>query len=317
MLSYLRVFKDAEVQGVGLRSAWHVLVGLVGLVQLGCHSPPRAQFPSVASALSHLEKQTSCSRAVQGEANLVVSAPLYKQTGQLLYKAEAPDRLRFDLYSSFGITLSTLSSDGRDFALYNLDQKSFHYGPAKTCNIERFTRVAVPPFALVELLRGRPPVLSHRPEQASIEFKSSLFSRGRYVIEVQGTHQSEQRLELEVPVEDWEKPIGEQRLRLSRVRVDQAGDLLYEVELAGHRPAVVAPNVLSVEEREMGILPYPPSGPDCAAEIPRTIAFSVPGTGATLTIENKEVFHNPPQVPGAFRQDVPHGVKSLFSDCSD
>ncbi len=303
--------------GPAYRGAQLLACALLVCALFGCHSPPKAQFPTVDSALSRLEEQTSCSRAIQGDANLVVTAPLYERTGQLLYKAEAPDRIRFDLYSSFGVTLSTLSSDGRHFALYNLDQKSFHYGPAKTCNIERFTRVSVPPFALVELLRGRPPVLSHQPQNASIEFKSRLFSRGRYVIEVQGTHQSEQRLELEVPPEDWDKPLAQQRLRLSRVRVDQAGELLYEVELEGHQRAVRAPNVLSVEEVEMGIPPAPSSGPECSAEVPRTVAFSVPGTGAKLTIVNNEVFHNPAQVPGAFVQEVPQGVNSVFSDCSD
>lgn len=297
-----------------LMGAWALLLGSVSA---GCHSPPTAQFPTVEAALVRLSEQTSCSRAIQGDASLIVTAPLFKRTGQLLYKAEAPERVRFDLYSSFGVTLSTLTSDGVNFSLFNLDEKSFFYGPAKTCNLKRFTQVAIPPFALVELLRGRPPVLEHQPEGAKIKFKSRLFSRGRYVIEVQGEHQASQRLEVAVPIEDWEKPLHEQRLRLLSVRVEQAGELLYEAELSEHYSVSRAKNQLSPEELEMGIAPILPSGPECSSEVPRKIEFSVPGSSATLTIENHEVFHNPGQVPGAFTQELPQGVRTQFTDCED
>src|SRR5690606_24327685 len=147
------------------------LLGLVLAHQtLACARAPEAKFPTFDSALARLQSQTDCSRAVQGEAGLVAQGTLFKVRGKILYLAEAPEQLRFDLYSSFGVTLSTLTSDGKKFGLYSLDQKAFWYGPSRTCNIERFTRVAVPPFALVELLRGRPPVLSHRPEDVSFRY---------------------------------------------------------------------------------------------------------------------------------------------------
>lgn len=300
--------------GQRLMGGWAIVLGSVAA---SCHSPPAAQFPTVEAALVRLGEQSACSRAIQGDARLVVSAPLYQRTGQLLYKAEAPHRVRFDLYSSFGVTLSTLTSDGTNFSLFNLDEKSFFYGPAKTCNLKRFTQVSIPPFALVELLRGRPPVLEHQAEEAQIKFKTRLFSRGRYVIDVQGEHEASQRLEVAVPLEDWNKPLSEQRLRLVSVRVEQAGDLLYEARLSEHYSVQRADVELTPEEVEMGVPPLAPSGPECSAEIPRKISFSVPGSSATLTIENNEVFHNPGQVPGAFTQELPQGVRSQFTDCED
>lgn len=290
---------------------------IFALLLLGCHEKPLAQFPTADSLLSRLYEQTNCSRAVQGDATLVASGALMKVRGKMMYMAQAPDKVRFDLYSEFGVTLSTLTSDGEKFALYSLDQKSFWYGPARTCNIERFTQVSVPAFALVELLRGRPPVLEHGAGQVDIRYRTPLFGRGRYVVDIVGEHSASQRLELGIPREDFAKPLKEQRVRLLGVRVRQGGRLLYEVALDGHAPKGRADAKLSQEEIEMGIPPLPPSGPECRAELPGKLTFAVPGSGYELTIDNENVAHNPPMAQTAFTQRIPSGVRSRYSDCSD
>lgn len=290
---------------------------LLAALQGGCAAAPRAQFPTVQDALAQLKSQTDCSRAVQGEAALIVSGALLKLRGKMLYLAQAPESVRFDLYSDFGVTLSTLTSDGEKFSLYSLDQRSFWYGPAKTCNLERFTRVSVPPFALVELLRGRPPILAHKGESARLRYARPLFRKGRYVVEIEGENGARERLEIGIAPEDFEKPLEEQRLRLLEVEITQRGDLLYRVELSGHAPARRADAVASEHEAEMGISPPPPSGPACEAEVARRLEFSVPNQGYKLIIESDEVKHNPALSPGVFRQSVPAGVRSQRSDCSD
>jgi hypothetical protein len=234
-----------------------------------------------------------------------------------MYMVEAPEKVRFDLYSEFGVTLSTLTSDVEKFALYSLDQRSFWYGPARTCNIERFTQVAVPAFALVELLRGRPPVLEHEAGQAEVRYKAPLFGRGRYVVDIVGAHAASQRLELGIPQEDFQKPLDEQRVRLLGVRVRQGGRLLYKVALDGHSPQERAESELTQEEIEMGIPALPSSGPECHAELPGQLTFAVPGSGYQLTIDNQKVAHNPPIARTAFTQRIPSGVRSQHSDCSD
>lgn len=290
-----------------------VLVSL----QSGCAAVPSAQFPTARDALIQLKSQTDCSRAVQGEATLIASSALLKIRGKMLYLAQAPESVRFDLYSDFGVTLSTLTSDGEKFGLYSLDQRAFWYGPAKTCNLERFTRVSVPPFALVELLRGRPPVLAHQPNAARLRYARPLFARGRYVIDIEGENAAHERLEIGIAPEDLEKPLSKQRLRLLSVQVTQGGELLYKVKLSAHAPAQRAPSAVSPEEAEMGILPPPLSGPECEAEIPRQLEFSVPDHGYKLIIASDEVAHNPAISPGVFQQDIPAGVTSERSDCSD
>lgn len=290
---------------------------ILAALSCGCAAAPSAQFPRASDALSQLKSQTDCSRALQGQATLTVSSALFKVRGKLLYLAQAPESVRFDLYSDFGITLSTLTSDGEKFSLYSLEERAFWYGPAKTCNLERFTRVSVPPFALAELLRGRAPVLAHGPEDARLRYSRPLFSKGRYVLEIEGDHSSKQRLEIGVAPEDLEKPIEQQRLRLLSVEVTQEGELLYKVKLFDHAPARREEVSVSAEDAELGIAPAPPTGPMCTSEVPRRLEFAVPSRGYKLIISNEEVFHNPPISPSVFQQDVPPGVRSKRSDCAE
>ena len=230
--------------------------------------------------------------------------------GSVLYKAVLPDKLRFDVYSPFGVMLSTLSSDGRDFALYDLRQKQFLKGPANTCNVARFTRVPLPPFALVQLLSGEAPVLVHEPRAASIEWSS--WSK-EYRIRIPSKHEATEEIRLEIVDQDWDKPWQKQRLRVTEVRVEQKGVELYAAELKDHQPAQTAPPRVDEDGLEP---PVPPSGPACSAELPRGIRINVPETSQDLVIRNEEIVHNPPLSPGDFVQSPPGGVSVRYASCS-
>src|SRR6187397_2977280 len=112
---------------------------LVGSLFLGasvaCHGAPASQFPTGAAALDRMRATLACSRGIQGEAELDYFGEEGRVSGSVLYYASLPDRLRFDVISPFGVTVSTLTSDGKDFALYDLSNKSFLYGPATSCNV--------------------------------------------------------------------------------------------------------------------------------------------------------------------------------------
>ena len=290
-------------------------IGPLTLLLGGCYGAPRTPLSSARSALDRLQEQTSCSRAVQGEASLAFSGEGRRLRGKVMYLAEAPARLRFDVFSPFGVTLSTLTSDGERFSLYNLQERSFLYGPAETCNVQKFTQVPVPAEVLVELLRGRPPVLEHAPEQATIRFRRRFLAGGRYEIELFGANQTHEQITLGLFPEDFDRPPEQQRLRLLGVRVEQAGRGLYEVTLSGHRPAQRASQEPTAEEVAMGVSPLPPSGPACDAEIPGKLKVYVPQTGYELGIDNQEVFHNPPLSAMSFQQNRPSGVSVHRSTC--
>jgi hypothetical protein len=249
----------------------------------------------------------ACSRGVVGESKVDYFRERSRVRGDLLYTAMLPEHVRFDVVSPFGAILSTLTSNGREFALYDPPHRDFLRGPANTCNLARFTQVPIPPFALVELLRGEAPVLVHEPSGARIDWGS-----GHYVVRVSGKYRAEQEIHLEPRPDDWSRPWTEQRVRVLEVRVEQAGYELYQVELAGH--AAVRRAAPRVDPDGLGP-DIPPSGPQCGAEVPMRLRMRVPDTDRDLLLQNREIYHNPPIVSGTFEQTPPKGVRSRYSPC--
>ncbi|HSC89841.1 MAG TPA: hypothetical protein VLC09_21340 [Polyangiaceae bacterium] len=292
------------------------LLGLVALsaLALGCRSQPKARFPTAERALARLAEQNACSHAVQGEASLAFSGDGRRLNGTVLFMANQPESLRLDVFSSLGATITTLTSDGSTFGLYNLPEKSFVYGPARTCNVRRFTQVPVPPRSLVGLFRGLPPVLES--QKTSIRYDAPWFSPGSYVLGLDASN-AHQEIRLGVHPDDYEQPVERQRLRLLRVVTKRGDEVLYEVDLRGHAAAQNAPISQSEEEKAMGVPPPEPSGPPCQAELPRETRFYVPASGYQLSFQTKEVWHNPPLTPATFQQPVPGGVTLQESNCSD
>lgn len=290
-------------------------VALAALFAAGCHAQPSARFPTVDSAIARLRTQAHCSRAVQGEASLSFVGDGRRLNGRVLFLAAAPDRLRLDVYSPFGVTLSTLTTDGKRFGLYNLEEKSFLMGPPTTCNVERFTQVPAPPSALVELFRGQPPVLKHDAAQTEIRYSQPLFGRGYYQLEVRSNADSTQLLRIGVHPDDFDLPLEKQRLRLLRVEVTQGSESLYQVDLSGHATVHSAVIEQSAEEKALGLPPPVPSGPNCDAELPRNMRFFVPTSGHELSFKTEEVWHNPVLGSAVFEQEVPAGVTASESVC--
>ena len=255
-----------------------------------------------------MREAQACSHGVRAEGKIDYYGPNGRLRGSLLYLAAAPERVRLDVYSPFGATLSTLTSDGERFALYDLRQRTLTVGAANTCNLQRFTQVPLPPSAFVQLLRGESPVLVHAPSAASLDWDS-----GSYLIRIQSRHQAEQEIRLVPPEADFLLPWSQQRLRVIETRVRQAGVELYRVELGGHaRSQTAAPHV----DPDGLEPPIPPSGPRCQAELPRTFRFVVETAGHDLALSNSESVHNPPLVPGAFAQTPSPGVRQRESPCN-
>jgi hypothetical protein len=270
-------------------------------------SPPPSRFPSAQAALERMRATGACGRGLKGEAKLTYFGDGGRVRGSVLYLTELPDRVRFDVVSPFGATLSTLTADGRNFALYDLREKQFLHGPANACNLARFTRVPIPPHALVQLLRGEAPVLVHSPDSATIDWKS-----GRYVVRIPSKHQAEEEIQLEPVDEDFGLDWRMQRVRVLGVRVVQAGVVLYRAELAGHRARRTSAPLIDPDGIDPPILP---SGPECSAEVPSRIRLEVPGSEQELILSNVEVVHNPPLAPGVFEQRPPGGVVVRYSPC--
>jgi hypothetical protein len=256
-----------------------------------------------------MRASVACSRGLTGEGSVDYFGDEGRVRAKTLYVMARPARLRLDVISPLGGVLSTLTSDGQNFAFSDLRARQFLTGPADECNLEQALKVPVPPEALVQLLTGQAPILVHRPEQARLSWES-----GAYVLRIDSEYRAAEEVHLVPRDEDWERPWQEQRLRVLEVRVSQQGLVLYEARLDDHRAASTAAPRVDPE----GIEPeVPPSGPSCNAEVPRKVRFIVPGAGRDIVFIQREVHHNPPLVPGLFQQQPPAGVRVRHSSCGD
>jgi hypothetical protein len=283
-----------------------------GLLGLGCGRAPLFRFQSPDALLGQLQKQTNCSRAVSGEAKVFFRGDGRRLAGSVLYLAAAPSNIRFDLISPFGATLATLTADERDFALSDLRERRFYYGPARTCNVQKFTRVPVPPRALVETLRGRPAIIVHDRAATEFNFLTPWLGTPHYRIVLKGEHQTEQILKIGVHPADSARPLAEQRLRYLGSEVWQAKAQSYAVSLSQFHGVSLKPPTEAEDPLDVKL---PPSGPACEAELPGRVQFKVPSTRYEVTFDHTEQWHNPPLPPAVFEQEAPPGVQSLLSNC--
>ncbi len=284
----------------------------------GCElPPPGSQFPSADDALARMHAGHDCSVGLRGTAKV----DLVTKKGRIKTEVDLtvinPESVRFDVTTPVVFSqLYTLTSDGKDFKFADQEQRTFLYGPAKQCNLARFTQVPVPPHALVSLLRGEAPVLVHSKEQARIRWHGG----GYYELLLDSKHAAAQEIRLEVPREDFQKPWQEQRVRVTYVRVSQNGRDIYRADLSNHRPATTADPLIDEDFPDESVAP---SGPACNAELPHTIRFRVPNTKDDVVFdyddkdEKSKPRWNPPLVPGTFTQPVPGGMREQFVDCKD
>ena len=287
-----------------------LVAALFACLSTACAAPPPAsRFPNAQAALDRMRASSSCSRALTSDAKIDYFGDAGRIRGRLLYVVAVPDKLRLDVVSPFGATVSTLTSDGHQFALFDLRQKQFLRGPANACNLGRFTHVPLPPAALVQLLRGEAPVLVHTPSAATIAWES-----GEYVVRIQSTRDATEEIHLQPLSQDYTLPYAEQRLRVTEVRVLQQGIELYRAQLVGHRAAKMSGPRLDPDGLDP---PTPPSGPHCEAEVPGRLRLQVPDGDQDVILENVDATHNPPLDPHVFEQAPPGGVDVRYSPCSE
>ncbi len=275
--------------------------------------PPASVPPGPEEALGRTREERACSRGLQGEGSVDFFEGDQRVRGNVLFMAMAPASLRFDAYSPFGATLSTLTSDGERFALFDIRQKAMLRGEASSCNLARFTRVALPPHVLIQLLRGEAPVLRHQPGAATLDWQGALFGDGVWRVEITGDAQTTETILLAPSPEDWALPWQQQRLRVTEVEVRQAGVPLWRATLDDYRRVDTA----AARTDPDGLTPpIPPSGPQCRAEIPMALRLEVPDGDRDLVLHQKKVQHNPPLLPGSFEQGTLPGIAEHFTSCA-
>lgn len=275
----------------------------------GCGTPPPAsQLPNARAALDRVHASQDCGLGIQAAAKIDHFGKGGRVRGDLLMFGVWPERLRMDVVSPFGVTLATLTSDGQKFALSDLREKRFYFGPASACNIARLTTVPMPGHVLVSLLRGEAPVLKHEATNATIEWSG----KGYYVIKIASTRNAVEEIHVVPHPQDFAKPWDQQRMRVLDVEVKQEGVTLYHAILDEHQPAAMAQPRVDPDGIDP---PTPPSGPTCAAELPRKIHVEVPGKDEDVRFRYENVTWNPPLIDGLFGQPIPGGVEVVRVTC--
>lgn len=287
-----------------LVSSLSLLIGLVGCVK----SPPASQFPDASAALGRMKATYACARGVQGEGKLDHMNKAGRIRGDVMLMAVDPDRVRFDVISQFGVTLATLTSDGRHFSFFDMKNKAFLEGPPDPCNIARLTQVRMPAHALVRLMRGEAPLLVHEPDAPTLEWDGD----GYYVVRIPSRHAARQVIHLQPHPDDFDLPWNDQRVRVRFVSVMQREYVHFEASMSDFESAKTMPP----REDELGLdPPIPPSGPACRAEVPRRIHVQVPYTKDDMRFRYEEVGLNPPIPQGVFTQPMPGGVRRQHVQC--
>lgn len=276
----------------------------------GCgHAPPTSQVPTARAAVTRIHATQDCGIGIHASAKIdSFNVKDGRVRGDLLAFAVWPDKLRLDIVSPFGVTLWTLASDGKLFSVNDLRAKRFFTGPPSACNIARLANVPMPGHVLVSLLRGEAPVLKHADADESIAWDGG----GYYVITIKGNNGSVERVQVEPHPEDFALPWEKQRLRVLDVQVEQQGIVLYHAKLSDHRASG-----MSVPQVDPAMIdpPVPTSGPQCTAELPRSIKVEVPGKDQDVLFRYDDVKWNPPLPDGVFSQPIPGGVQVVPVNC--
>ncbi len=285
------------------------------LLLCGCpgRPPPASPIPDARSAIDRMRMTAAGCNGVQAAAKIDHFGKEGRIRGDLLLMVTMPASIRMDIVSPFGVSLATLTSDGTAFALADLRDKRFYVGPASACNIARLTTVPIPPYVLVDLLRGQAPVLKQRaPVEQSMSVRWD--SGGYYVVRVLGTVDAEEEIHLEPKDEDWNLPWQQQRLRVLDVLVKQRGVIIYHAELSDHSSAPMAKPRIDADGIDPPIMP---SGPTCTAELPRKIHVEVPSLQEDVQFRYDTVTWNPPLPQGVFTQMPVAGMPTTPVTCSD
>ena len=280
------------------------VLAFVALTGCGAHPPP-SQFPTADAALQRMKDTYACARGVQGEGKIDHMGDTGRIRGNVMLMAVDPANVRFDVYSPFGVMLATLTSDGREFAFFDMRDKQFLVGPPDPCNIARLTQVRMPAHALVQLMRGEAPLLVHQPAASTIQWSGSQ-SSGYYVVTIPSSNEATEILHLTPVPQDFDLPYAKQRLRVLRVIVKQRDYVHYQADLSDHVVATTMPPRQDPDGLDPDI---PPSGPPCRAEVPRRIHFVMPNTGDDMQFRYEDAGLNPPLVDRVFEQNVPGGVQ--------
>jgi outer membrane lipoprotein-sorting protein len=188
--------------------------------------------------------------------------------------AERSGRLRFETLSPFEQPLSTLVSDGKQFALYDLAKKRYYHGPATPQNISRLLPIRMRGQDIAQLLMGEPPLIAPAPSGFAVDRCKSAYEL-TYLLPASKAQQT--------------VSFDAERLVPVRTRLTVDGKLAWEITFEDHREV---------------------SG----ARIPHKIRYVAPADQVDLLVLYTDVTLNETFEPDLFVIPPPRGVEIIPLD---
>jgi len=109
--------------------------------------------------VEHIEREESKIHSVKGQARLKIDSPEQKAVVELLVAARLPDSMHLELLDGLGRPLRIFVAHKGRFALWDLENNSFHRGLATQNNLARFLPLYFSPQELCKVLLGKAPRL--------------------------------------------------------------------------------------------------------------------------------------------------------------
>ncbi len=117
-------------------------------------------LPDAAAVIKATAAPRAKIRSISGGAKVDTFTPQGRARVREVVVAERSGRLRFETLSPFEQPLSTLVSDGKKFALYDLGKKRYYSGPATPANISRLLPIRMRGEEIAQLLLGEAPLIA-------------------------------------------------------------------------------------------------------------------------------------------------------------
>ncbi|MBW2276496.1 MAG: DUF4292 domain-containing protein [Deltaproteobacteria bacterium] len=144
-----------------MRIVTSVLAVLAAMAALACGPVPRPKdaYDSAPDLLADMRALRDEIESFRITGTVDHFGEEHRVQGKTYLFAELPGRLRVDLLSPFGNTLSVLTVDQDVFALADFRENRFLEGPAEPCNIARLIRLPLPADDVIRVLIGHSPII--------------------------------------------------------------------------------------------------------------------------------------------------------------
>lgn len=270
-----------------LRSAV-VLLLCLALHACGGLPCPTIQHTDAHQALRYHESMRSPLVAIRAEARVDQRGNDGRVRGTVLMFVQTPDRVRFDAMTQFG-PAAILTSDGIDFALTDLRDNRYLFGPACPGNIARLLGIPLSTQDTTAFLLGRTPVLE--TDDTTIE----CIGDATYLLELRAADGRRQEIELQVREADLNAPLLEQRLRLLRSELyDARGKTVWRATYDDYRVLPIG---------EMGVA------------VPFWVRIEQPKQGSDTLVRFEDISVNPEIPEGVFAQTPRPGITQEHVTC--